>query len=364
MNEPHPILGTLHQFDGQLISWVGMCPWTSNLAFGTETGDFMAPVGDDASKAVNIASDAVNGAAFAGRFAAFSSRASIQVARQSATTGALTLPVVRQDRGAHGVVSSAHGAFFFAAGPDGILAAYPHRGRDEFEVQLLQAEAAPIYAYEAIRVGRKDADDVLAFAARNDGVFVLLDRGNGQFVSGPSHRFIGRDIVAITPVNDARFPLGVVALSDRGDLLLIPDVTAAKSLGALNYPQICGRPYTVCAAAGHLFVLTSSELVAIPDGVAHLADVHEVRQQGWFLPVEATDIVCVGDERLFLIADGAAEELSVEDLVEPSGAPVEGNGRPTQSRQLSPRGMMPSLEASGWQGLSLGLVVSGAGVNS
>ena len=360
MNEPRNIEGSLHRFDQVSISWAGLCAWNSAVAFGTEEGEFVAPVGDDI-EAITVASEALNGAAFVGRCAAFSSRGSIVVVRQEAPTGAPVIPLLQQDRGAHGVVASAHGAFFFPAGPDGILVACPIPSREEFSSRLLQAEGAPIYAYHAARVGPKGFDDVIAFAARTDGVFVLIDQGNGQFVSGPSHRFNGRDIVAIAPVNDARFPLGAVALSDRGDMLLIPNVTEKEPLGALNYPQVRGCPYTVCAAKGHVFILTSKEVVVIPNGIAHLADPHAVVQQAWFLPVEATDMVSIDDERLLLIADGAAEEFLVDNLLGLANASSHANGRLTQFHRLSPRGILPSIETTAWQGLSSGLVVANAG---
>jgi hypothetical protein len=320
---------------GQEISWVGHCPWTGTLGFGTESGMFLvlpAPaVEQTVLPSVQVAADAVNGVAFAGEAAVFTSRQSVCLARRRGP-GYLDLDRLSQPYrgGAHGVVSLPGGRFIVPVGPAGVLLLAPEEGGRGYAARIAQRSKDPLYAYRLVLAGRTDEGaDVAAFAAREQGVVAFGYAGDKRLTPASGHLFRDEDIVAVCPLGHPQFPRGVAALSRECKIFLLPDVTRGAMVGGLDYPELTGTGYDLIALQGHLFVLTSTALVALPRVIAEFARgrLPGGEQEASFMPVTALTIYPADDHGIYLL-DDAVTVFPVSELIGDAGVADRGYQTP------------------------------------
>ena len=319
MSNKHVVKGEGHAIVDEVISWVGDCPWTGTLGFGTESGSFMSltrSAKGDRIGSIQIAHDSVNGAAFSGEIAAFTSRQSILVAKQARPGHIEVKPLLERNEGAHGVVAASSGEFLLPLGPSGILIACGDVDANEISCRRAQLSDNPFNAYRLILVGQDDGRDVFALAARGQGVFAFTYAGKWLVSHAVGHHFSGRDIVDVCPASVTGFPLGVLGLTREREVFFIPNVLRHNTPGMMSYPELTGSAYGIHSVDGHLFILTNRELVSIPGAVDQLSKSRfPTSQKIASMPTQASDLFVGGDNKLYLIDDSFVLELSPAALV-------------------------------------------------
>jgi hypothetical protein len=319
--------GEGHQIIGQEISWAGDCPWTGTPGFGTESGLFLVAPSASANGGVlppvKVALDSVNGVAFNGEIAAFSSRESLFLARRN-RPGHIDLDPIRlpYEGGAHGVVSSSLGGFIAPVGPSGVLLLSSTKDEKVFDVRLAQRGDDPLYAYRLIMAGLIDDEtEVIAFAAREQGVVAFGYAGGSKVTASSGHLFTEQDIVSLCSLNHTKLPRGVAALSRDCKIILIRDVTKLTDVGALDYAEIEGTGYDLLSSQGHLFVLTSELFVTLAGVVDEFANgrLPSKRQTASFMRAQGVALYPAGDRGMHLIDGKGVTEFPVSELVGSSG---------------------------------------------
>ncbi len=109
--------------------------------------------------------------------------------------------------------------------------------------------------------------------------------------------------------------------------------------------------------------MTSKELVAMPNVVEQLAagTIKAHQDRLWVLPVEASDLLYEGGDRVTLISDGEADEMRIADLVNQGSAFPETGKKPARERdlKLSGRDTLAAPIDAEWQASESGLVLAG-----
>jgi hypothetical protein len=309
-----------HRIVGEELSWVGDCPWTDTLSFGTESGKFIVFPERASPQADQVLEEPINGVAFSGEFAAFSSRGSVLLARrnQSGSNELIGYPIWYTG-GAHGVVASSFGGFIAPAGPSGVLLLSPTNDKNGFDVRIAQNNQSPFYAYKLVIAGRNDQqDEIVAFSARERGILAFAYAGKKTDMSAFGHTFEDLDIVSVCALNHPSLPRGVAALSRDCKIILIRDVTSHSDISAFYYPELSGTGYDLIASQGHLFVLTNESFVSLDGLIDDFADSgtpHDC-QKASFMQTQATAIYPARDSgEIYLVEDADIMEFHISELV-------------------------------------------------
>lgn len=354
---------TFHKIPGLDVSWVGECPWTSNLCFAGEDGSLVflpspRAVEGSGPLSIQLATDTINAVAFAGEFIAVSSRNEILVGKRVAGHDP-RLDIFPHSfiGGAHGIEASHTGAFLAPIGDLGllILAYDDHRAN----AHIAWHQDARLNFYRLVRLGDGPDGEVFASAARRDGLAAVNFAGGT--LSGPMihHQFRGHDIVDVCSLNDPRYPLAAACVSRERTIFLLRDVLGTEAPITLNYGGLDGTAYTLLSAQGHLLLLTDQELIAFPDLAGRFLRGEPVDRPLVTVnsPVNVAEAFLLGDHSVLLIEeDSTVAELRIADLVgglaERQGVNGRaGNGQAGRggSIELTSDTKRPVPTESGWQ---------------
>jgi hypothetical protein len=341
-----------YKVQGQSITWVGECPWTNTLCFGSEDGKLHFTQDSPEIGEAIIATDAINAVAFADNLFAVSSRHEVRIGRRPAQNGG-GLDVFSHGfrGGAHGVVASQTGAFLAPIGDQGLLLLkLDHCG---VGVQTASHWDLPFNFYKLIRLGTApQGEEVFASAGRGDGLLAFPFSKEAVSVSGTHHSFEAHDIVDVCPLNDPHYPLAVACLSRSRAVFLIRDVIEDQTPFALNYGGIQGTPYSLLSAQGHLFLLTDRELIILPNVASRflrgesLVGPLEIA----CVPVNVSEAFLRRDQAILLIEeDSSVAQLEIEDLIEAKAsahrqAGLEWNGSPHQESSIGTTDEVPPVD--------------------
>jgi hypothetical protein len=332
---------TGYRITGQSISWVGECPWTDTLCFGSEEGNFVVCPGGPGTERANtkyfpLATDAINSIAFDNDLFALSSRNEVVIGRRPDSLDG-TLDSYKFNAGAHGVVASGTGAFLAPIGDQGFLILKLDVG--ELAVETVTNRDFPFNFYRLIRLGmRKFGEETFASAGRNDGLLAFSLSSGPHSPSSKHHCLETHDIIDVCSLNDPRYPHAVACLSRNRVIFLIRDVFADQEPVTLNYCDLQGVAYTLLSARGHLFLLTDRELVALPNVASRFlrGETPAGPLKIACFPVNVSETFFWRDQAILLIEeDSSVGRLEIEDLIdatEPTQrqAGLESNGQPHQ----------------------------------
>jgi hypothetical protein len=304
------------------VSWVGECPWTNSLGFGTEDGQLL--VGSPGATelgggkmvsmvfaptmSLRLATDAINDVAFVGDSFAASSRNEVVLGMRR---GPGLAHWDRYDHqfigGAHGVVASRSGAFLAPIADQGLLIL--KIANNQVDARIGSPPGALFNFYRVVRLGSGPDNEAFAAAGRRDGL-MALDFAHGS-PSGQTihHRFEGHDIVDVCPLNDPRFPHAAAFVSRDRVIFFIRNVLDEQSPSTVNLASLRGTAYTLLSAQGHLFLLTDRELVVMPDLAGQFLGGEALG------PELAISIIRVDASEAFLLRDESVLLIEGESIV-------------------------------------------------
>jgi hypothetical protein len=267
MSKSLSITGRTHQFNGQEISWVGECPWTGGLCFGTYSGRLSMPPRDGpVARFTPVAEEAINDVAFAGDLMGVSARSEVAVFEGDPASGSAAPLDKPFGGGAHGIVATAAGGFVAPLGAEGLL--FIDRGTEPdrpLEMRIGRMDRGLANFYKVAHLGAvEERGEVLACVARHDGLLAItLDRGDVQspLVDLPLSGF---DLVDVCSLRSPQWPLAVAVLGADRTILLSRNILEAR-FHLIRFNDLPGRAYSLLSAQGHLFLLTSDKMVVLPD---------------------------------------------------------------------------------------------------
>ena len=314
------IEGVSHRFTGHELTWAGYCPWTDAACFGTEDGMLLWPVGSDVEPEGTIRlsifeGEAINGVAFSGDLVAISSRSEVRVGFSLSPQGPETVRLYPPfNRGAYGVVARAAGGFIAPLGRGGLLFITCDEDRAAYRVGTIVGP--PEDFCKLAPLGSGPDGEVFACAARTSGLiaFIIGDEIMRKPIIG--HGIEGIDIVYVCSMRSDSAPRAAVALNRDARLLLTHDVLERRPPLMLGFDDLAGTAYSVHSAHGHIFILTSTELVTLPNLAADFlagAPMDRVRDT-FVMPIQASEAFLVGDDDLFVIAEKRESFMRLADL--------------------------------------------------
>ena len=350
------VVGKSLPFPDQEITWAGECPWTGSLCFGTEDGELLVgrqlDNGDlEILPPIKVAEDAINDVAFWGEFVGISTPSEVVLARRSPSGDGIHPAVIRTPDGAHGILATPEGHFFAPMGTAGLLRV--EADKIPFDgVTIDKPEQATPYFYKLIYLG-KDADkELLACAARTSGLLMIRSNSDHMNIIDLVSRDI--DFVDVCSMSSPGWPHAVVGLSWDGSLIFVRDLLAETQPQTLRLEELRGTPYSILSTGGHLFVLTSKEIVALPDLLTRYLQGDRLDHPVRYLqmPIHSVDAYITNGKYLLIVMDKEVRSFEIARLVQP---PVESSIRngPPDLRDWGEREQKLSSVQSNWESLVL-----------
>jgi hypothetical protein len=323
-----------HQLEGRELTWVGECPWTGTLCFGTGNGEFLIMPSNSGAgqiRSLPISAEPINGVAFSQQYVAFSSRAEVILGRRIQEKDAQPALEVKKPfvGGAFGVAAS-RDSFLAPSGDEGLHILTLDDHNDHWAVP----PGRP-YFYKLIPTGTSGFS--FAAAARSDGV-IAFNLGKATFELLQQHSVTPADIIDICSIADQSHPFAVACLGRSLELLLFQNVLAPESPTRIVFAGMGGIGYSLLSAKGHVFILTDEEFVVLPRLAERFLTGEEIlpSQSARTMKTGADEAFLVGLS-VFLLEGEQATEYAVEALVgdrqtsrhaglELQDRPLDGNG--------------------------------------
>ena len=267
-----------------------------------------------ASELAIFEDEAINGVAFFEDMVAVSSRAEVTLRKVSSDLDSLRV-IASYEGGSHGVVATEAGRFVAPLGHDGLL--FMRGDAEQSTIEVGQIADGCANFYKIISLKSESNGEVLAAAARSSGLLAISLRTGSSKPSVLGHRTENMDIVDICSLDSTSAPRAVVGLDHSGRLVWSMDIFESKQPLVLDLGDLAGTPYSILSARGHLFILTSSELIALPHMVRRFLDGEEIDRRiiANSLEISAVDAFLLNDDELFVTAEDRDVSHRVNDLV-------------------------------------------------
>jgi hypothetical protein len=187
-------------------------------------------------------------------------------------------------------------------------------------------DQAVINYYKLIALEGHRSQDLLACAARTSGL--LLIRADGDN-SSTIMSLVSQDVDFIDVCSiSSNWPHAVVGLSLDRTLIFVRDLLAKERPQTLRLGALRGTPYSILSAGGHLFVLTSKELVVFPDLLPwYLSGEPSNRPFRYrYTPIQAVDAYIAYGQHLMVVMDDEVKLFEIPRLVRPLDDIMHDNG--------------------------------------
>ena len=322
-----------HQIPEEAISWVGPCPWTNDVAYGTESGKLFMRTPDYAHNATwrPVSSEAINGAAFSGDLACVTSGEDVTIFDRRGPA------LEKHPFGAHDVVALALGGFLAPLGPSGLMVArFGSDGRVAPRIAAPPSDEIMNY-YRACGLGVVDGVEYFACASRRGGL--IAGQVPPQSESPKVHGSGQFDFVDVCPLGSAEWPLAAACLTADGTLFFGRNMVS-EPMEMLRIDEFPGRAYSLRRIDNHLIVLASEALLVLPDLVAMFRAARPERRpiQKLTISLQASEIFAIGDD-LYAIEGDEAVACPIALLID---HPIETSRTDTWSGQtLSESSLSP-----------------------
>jgi hypothetical protein len=318
---------------GPVITWVGEMPWTGGIAFGDEDGRLRYSSGDRLWKtgqpmSVIKSDQPINQVAFNifknHRFLAACTTSNIAI-REVSERGDFSNSKLF-DVGGHGVYPTQWGGFLVPQGP-GALAAFYANPDGSFAQRILKHKRPFPYYYSMCRVGlTADGEELWACAGRSGGLLaVALDQSSvPQVLRSYQSPIKQRDYVSVSAIGNAQLPFATISLSRDRQVDFSENLIEDRFPLTWHAPQIQGVAYSLVAAEGHLYILTSTGVYVGMDIVNLFltgklkSGLSKVR----YLPSEAVDFALFHNRWLMILKHNAVLRIEISRIAEPSGNPM------------------------------------------
>jgi hypothetical protein len=303
--------------DGE-ITWAGDCPWTGSYCFGTENGKVLVykREGQVASLEFSeiVADEAINGVAFFQQFIGVSTRSEINIYRLGHEKNLER--VHSGPGGAHGILATPGGQFVAPMGANGLFCVDLSKTRAP-RSWIDHATGVQHNCYSLRYLGSSAGQDILACAARNDGLLTIrFDRNESQ------NQIIGLtasdiDFIDVCSLDAPQWPYAVAALCHDRSLIFVKNMLTEENPQTLRFDQFRGVPYSILSAQGHIFVLTSREIVVLPHlGLRYVNGEpldHPIQYR--HKAVRAVDAFVSRDQELMILTDDGVNVFDISKLV-------------------------------------------------
>ena len=309
--------GELHRLDNHEVTWAGECPWTDGFCVGTESGNVLlcenSGLGRSFALSENLTEDAINGAAFFDSYAAVSTRSEIVLCHRK--PGSKLDVVQRVPSGAHGILATPGGQFLAPMGTAGIFCI--EVSEDPSPRAWIEHARDAEHNYYSLRyLSTVEDKPTLVCAARTDGLLTI--QLHKQVVD---NKIIGLtapniDFVDVCSLSSPEWPRAVAALCHDCTLIFIRDVLAYEQPQMLKFNGFRGTPYSILSSQGHVLVLTSREIIVLPQLGSRYLSGEELDRPIHYRhrPVAAVDAFIHDDRELMIITDIGINAFDISDL--------------------------------------------------
>ena len=324
---PHPLYKSI-RFDDFDVTWAGANPFRPGFCFGSDDGRlrFTDEEGNNAKTiALSVSGEAINGIAGANNWWIGSSRGDVTLfwleTGEPNKLARMTIPT-----GAHGVVATPGGYAVAPLGRAGVLHFKPEFGTEQ-KIEIAHNEEKPIQFYKVAALRDPKGNDILAFAARQDGVAIMPfpERvGTGNLFAA---QFGSLDVVDVCALGAGSAETPFAAIGRDGTLILFRDAQTDKNPFIIKWDAIEGAVYRVLSSRGHVFILTSKALYMLVNLGSRWRR-NDPIQGGTTLiltiPVDAVDANVCGDKYLLVVTADKVLRFDI-DLME-QYKPHDSNG--------------------------------------
>ncbi len=322
-----------YRFGTESVSWIAECPWTAGLCYGTESGHVLIP--GLASHHPRRVTEAINGIAFVDSLMGLSTRSEIVIYGRDAAAHKLLLKA-ELPHGAHGIIATGKSGFAVPLGAEGLL--FLDRCSDNtVSSQRLEVSEPLLNCYQVTYLDGDDFRNVIACAGRSAGLWGVSRESRGESVQLAEHPLPGLDVIDVCSLQSSEWPLAVAALSRDRQILLTRSVMERSPM-SLSLPGIQGTAYEIVSAKGHIIVLTSRELVVIPDVATSFLRGESLSRRIPFqtMTMEASDAFLTYSTSLLLLRDDEVQEIALDRLT----------AEPQATRQVVSTGLVNGSEVS------------------
>ncbi len=312
-----------HRFPDDEITWAGECPWTENYCFGTETGKLL--ICNDTGQgpfivlSETLAEEAINGVAFWNDFIGVSTRSEVVIHRRCPRGGGFEL-IAAGEEGAYGISATPGGQFVAPMGTNGLFCINAKQSPLP-QIWIEHPREATLDYYALSYLGSSDEKETFACAARTDGLLTI------QFDPEETRNRIERltspdvDLIDVCPLRSSKWPFAVGALSLDGSLVFIRNALSQEQPQSVRFQEFRGTPYSILSAEGHLIVLTSKEIVILPNLVSRYLNEEKLDIPTRFRhkPVHAVDAFIAYGTKLLIVTDEELHIFEIPKLVQEGG---------------------------------------------
>jgi hypothetical protein len=309
-------------FPDEEITWAGECPWNSGFCFGTVSGKLLfQDESDKDSIEVKLADEAINDVAFWKHLVGVSTPSEVLIYTGPLNGDRLSL-MTGDNRGAHGIIATPRGRFLAPMGTEGLFCFDGELGPQGRPWIERSGEGDRNY-YKVAYLNESEGREILACATRSDGLArIRLDADNPQRVfslAAPS-----LDIIDVTSLRSVAWPFAAAGLGLDRSLILVRDILAldGENPERLRFDHLRGSPYSVLCVDGHIFLLTSKELVILPQLGSRFLDGEplDTPLHAYHSETQAVEAFIVGNKRLMVVTD---EGIRFADILRPSSFDLE-----------------------------------------
>jgi hypothetical protein len=315
--------GDLIKFFNHEVSWVGECPETSGLCFGTEEGKVLITMGEDFGKPgiLNLvkSGEVINCVAFAREnLLAASTRNEVVFYRFPTESEPSNLIPVGPtfDGGAHGIVATSAGGFVAPLDYNGLLLMDARSGQKSTQ-RIIKPSGGEHNFYKLARLGMSEGGDIFACALRKGGLLGMIlppYRGPEQAVA---HLFQNLDVIDVCSLRDPSYPFASACLGIDRTIVLTRNILENVPSLILNFNALEGTAYRLLTAKGHLFILTSESLVTLPNFISRFLTGESLNETMSLTVtrVRAVDAYLAYDRWILLEVPEGVSRLEVDELV-------------------------------------------------
>ncbi len=341
-------------FPGGEITWAGENPWSKGFCFGTQSGKllFLAEVGQGESEYEVIESEvcdeAVNDVAFWKDIVGVTTRSEVRIYRRAPSMDKLDI-MSSLSSGAHGITATPRGLFLAPMGTGGLYCFDSEQG-SQGTGWIEESPKVIRNYYKIVYLGESEGMGVLACATRADGLArIQLDGTKTRRVSSLTAPSL--DVIDVASPHAAKSPFAVIGLSVDRSLIFVRDILEFDQQNPERFKveELLGTPYSLMCACGHVFVLTSEEIVMLPNLGARFLDGQplDAPLQGFHSPVQAVNAYVVGDKYLMIVMDDGVRISEISPM-DSSGNTRHSSAGFLDSQFWSDAQTIPRLVSTQW----------------
>ena len=230
------------------------------------------------------------------------------------------------DAGGHGIYATRWGGFLVPLGPGGLAAFYP-TADGKLDQRILRHRGDFPYYYSMSRIGLTgEGKELWACAGRSGGLMAISldEKSVPQLVRSSQSVKNPKDYVSVCGIGNELLPYAAVSISRDGQVDFSDNLLVDKTPLTWHFPETRGTAYSLFAADGNLFILTSKGIYACIDIVKSFLDgnltagssLSRVR----YLSLEAIEFTLLYNRWLMILQHNMVVRLDVRDLAMPNSS--------------------------------------------